>query len=67
MATYLVNFFQHQRTDSSTLVFDVHLAKLVPIRGDEIDFSNGVLVTYLVKEAVDLARRRLLERGMGRC
>ncbi len=65
MAAYLVNFFQHQRTDPSTLVFDVHLAELVPIRGGGADFPDGVLVAYPVKEVVDPARRRLLKRVVG--
>lgn len=60
--SYLVNFFQHQRIDSSTLVFDVYLIELMSIRDDEVDFSNDVLVAHLVKEIIDFAYRRLLER-----
>ncbi len=62
MAAYLVEFFQHQRTNPSTLIFDVHLAELVPICGDGADFPSGVLVAYPVKEVIDPARRRLLKR-----
>ncbi len=62
MATYLVDFFQYSRIDSSILVLDVHLIKLMPIRGDEANFSNNVLVAQLVKEVVDSSRERLFER-----
>jgi hypothetical protein len=62
VVAYLVNFFQHQGTDSSTLVFDVYLAELVLVRGDGADFPDDVLVAHPVKEIVDPARRRLLER-----
>jgi len=62
VAAYLVDLFQHQRTDPSTLVFDVHLAELVPVRGDGADFPDGVLVAHPVKEVVDSPRGGLLER-----
>jgi len=62
MATYLVNSFQYSRIDSSTLIFDVHLAELVPIRGDEANFSNDVLIAQSMKEVVDPPRERLSER-----
>jgi hypothetical protein len=62
VATYLVDFFQYQRIDSSTLVFDVHLAELVPVRGDGADFPDGVLVAQPVKEVVDPPRGGFSER-----
>jgi len=34
----------------------------VPIRQNEADFPDDILVVYLVKEVIDPARRRLLER-----
>lgn len=34
----------------------------MPIRGDEANFSNDVLVAHPMKEIVDFARKRLLER-----
>jgi len=62
---YLVDLFQHQRTDPSTPVFDVHLAELVPVGGDGANFPNRILVAHPVKEIVDPARRSLLERVVG--
>jgi hypothetical protein len=62
VATYLVDFFQCPRIDPSALVFDVHLAELVPVRDDGADFPDGVLVAQPVKEVVDPPRGRLSER-----
>jgi len=62
VAAYLINFFQYQRTYPSTLVFDIYLAELVPVCSKGADFPDGVLVAYPVKEIVNPARRRLLER-----
>ena len=62
MVAYLVDLFQHPGADPSTLVFDVHLAELVPVRGDGADLPDGVLVTQPVKEVVDPPRGGLLER-----
>jgi len=62
VATYLVDSFQYQRIDPSTFVFGVHLAELVPVRGDGADFPDGVLVAQPVKEVVDPPRGRLSER-----
>lgn len=62
MTAYLVDLLQHHRTNSSTLVFDVHLAELVPVGGDEANFPNRILVAHPVKEIVDPARRSLLKR-----
>ncbi len=46
----------------STLVFDIHLAELVPVRGDGADLPNSVLGPHPVEEVVDPLRRGLLER-----
>jgi len=34
----------------------------VPIRGDEVDFSNDVLIAQLMKEVVDPSCEELFER-----
>ena len=62
VVVYLVDLLQHQRTDPSTFVFDVHLAELVPIRGNRADFPDGILVAHPVKEIVDPFGGRLLKR-----
>jgi len=61
VAVYLVDFLQHQQTDLSTLVFNVHLTELMSVSGDKADFSNSVLVAYSVKEVVDPVCKRLSE------
>jgi len=62
VVAYLVDFFQHQRTDSPILIFDVYLAELVPVSSDRADFANSVLVAHPVKEIVDPPWRGLFER-----
>lgn len=61
-AVYLVDLFQHKGANPSTLVLDIYLAELVPVCRDRADFPDGVLIANPVKEVVDPARRRLLER-----
>ena len=60
VAVYLVDFLQHQQTDLSTLVFNVHLT-VMSVSGDKADFSNSVLVAYSVKKVVDPVCKRLFE------
>ena len=59
---YLLDFFQHQQTDPSPLIFDVHLTELMPVDDNEAHFSNYILVAHPVKEIINSARRSLLER-----
>lgn len=61
-AAYLIDLFQHQRTDPPPLVFDEHLAELVPVCSHRADFPYGVLIAHPVKEIIDPARRSLSER-----
>ena len=65
LAVYLVNFLQNQRTDPSPLVFDIHLAELVPVCGHRADFPDGVLVAHPVEEVIDPICRSLSERVIG--
>jgi len=65
VATYLVDLFQYQRIDSSTLVFDVYLAELMPVRDDGADFPNSVLIAQPVKEVVNPPRGGLSKRVVG--
>ena len=58
----LINFLKYQQTDPSPLVFDVHLAELIPVRDHRADFLDSVLITHPVKEVIDPAYRSLSER-----
>ncbi len=50
---YIVDLLQGQRTDPSTLPFDVELAKLMPVGFNRTDFLDGVVVTQPMKEVLN--------------
>ena len=50
---YIVDLLQGQRTDPSTLPFDVELAQLMPVGFNRTDFLDGVVVTHPMKEVLD--------------
>ena len=50
---YIVDLLQGQRTDPSTLPFDVELAQLMPVGFNGTDFLDGVVVTHPMKEVLD--------------
>ena len=50
---YIVDLLPGQRTDPSTLPFDVELAQLMPVGFNQTDFLNRVTVTHPIKEVLD--------------
>lgn len=62
---YIVDFLQGQRTDSSTLSFDVELAQLMPVGLNRTDFLDGVVVTHPMKKVLDSINHRPFECVIG--
>ena len=58
---YIVDFLQGQRTNPSTLPFDVELAQLMPVDLDRTDFLDGVVVTHPMKKVLDSTLHRPFE------
>ncbi len=63
--TYVVDLLQGQRTDPSTLPFDVELAQLMPVGLDRTDFLDGVVVTHPMKKVLDSTLHRPFECVIG--
>ena len=63
--TYIVDLLQGQRTDPSTLPFDVELAQLMPVGLNRADFLNGVVVTHPMKKILDSTLYRSFECVIG--
>ncbi len=63
--TYIVDFFQGQGTDPSTLLFDVELAQLMPVGLDRTDFLDGVVVIYPIEKVLDSTLYRPFEGVKG--
>ena len=64
-SNYIVDFLQGQRTDPSTLPFDVELAQLMPLGLDRTDFLDGVVVTNPMKKVLDSTHYQHFECVIG--
>ena len=62
---YIVDFLQGQRTDPSTLSFDVELAQLMSVGLDRTDFLDGIVVTHSMEKVLDSTLHRPFEGVIG--
>ena len=52
---------QDQRTDPSTLLFNIKLTQLIPIGLDQTNFLNEVVITHPIKKVLDSTLYRPFE------
>ena len=63
--TYVVDLLQGQRTDSSTLSFNVELTQLMLVGLDRTDFLDEVVVIHSMKKVLDSTLHRPFECVIG--